>query len=156
MYVGPPIEQLSKLFQLTSEPGLAAAFNPIPGPLFTEILPPLLLAQGVSAEEAAEFKARRLSEQWKKIRAVPAYRWLNRHESFREAKEIFLHKQKYRNANAALKSDVAELYFVGIVTFATMMFLEQSNPANRRRLPKKPIARRGLNCIRFLSHADLG
>jgi hypothetical protein len=69
---------------------------------------------------------------------------------------VFQRKRKFANASPTLRGDLALFHFINTISLALMIYTNERDPAKRRRLPDKRTARRALNCISFLSHADFG
>jgi len=142
---------------LTSERGLVTAtssdfpqlFALAPNPDQADYLPP-----NASDELKAAFRKRKLADHWIAVRSHPAYLWMNDRVEFWQAWEFFQRKKALTRA-VALRTDEADFRFVACVAFGLMTFAQQSDPANRRRLPSKREAESTIRHIKGLLEAEL-
>jgi hypothetical protein len=152
----PTVQALSSLTQLTGAPTLAyltgshGALSEFVG---EDNLPQLYKA---TSEQIANFRLSMLDAQWQKVQSDSAYKWLTRQDNFNAAWALFERKRKYRNATAKVKDKTAPFRFLYSVSWALMIYIEQSDPKKRRRLPNNRTAQRALNSIRFIRKCDLG
>ena len=138
---------------LTSERGLAMATSLYPTQNYGIPCP----AHGYDAppEDIAKFKLLRLAEHWKAVLQAPAYKWLSNRQEFGKAWKIYTGKKAARNASAFRRPE-ADFQFVFPIAWGLMLFVAQSDPAKRRRLPDKRVATSAIGYARKLLDADLG
>ena len=152
----PSYAELLEVYKLVSEAGLAGALSRFPSPDVRAqarfSYPPLR----ADAASLARFRAEVLAAQWQDVQRLPAYQALSNRSEYQKAWGIFQRKKKHKNARASILSDDADFRFVHAVVWSLMVFLDQSDPTRRRRLPDKRVAVAAIGHARKLLTLNLG
>jgi hypothetical protein len=148
----PSTATLADFMNLTCERSLAGVTSRYRriGPTADDV-PPL----DADSASLAVFKKNRLSAHWDQVKEHTFHRWLVSQSYFRRAWQVFQDKKKLSTATAGMRSDEADFYFLYAIAWALAHFLNQRDPANRRRLPDKKTAKSAIGYITNLLSVDL-
>ena len=151
----PTYAALLKLYELVSEGAVASATREVER-LESTIGSATPAEARKIREKIGKARADGLARLWADAIATPAYKWLHNRVEFQRAWQVFQKKKALKKASPLILADDADFKFLFSVVWSFMIFIDQSDPKRRRRLPSKRTAIQVLGHVRKILEAELG